>query len=121
VFALLKKFPGIADPGADRFMLFGGIATAAAVPSNCPQLLVRIESGPTHETYNANYRDSQQIMQAQLADTFAARTRAYLLVHRHGHQVCKRSSPKCSLCPIAGSCAFFGQASRTRPERAARR
>jgi endonuclease-3 len=117
---LLKRFPGIADPGADRIILFGGIATVAAVPSSCPQVLVRIESGLPHATYNANYRDSQQIIQDQLADTFAARTRAYLLVHRHGHQVCKRSSPKCGICPIARSCAFFASASRTRPKRAAR-
>ena len=119
--ALLKKFPGIADPGADRIILFGRIAPVAAVPSSCPQVVVRIESGQPRETYNANYRDSQQIMQDQLADTFAARTRAYLLLQRHGHQVCKHSSPKCSICPIARSCTFFAGASRTPPERAARR
>jgi hypothetical protein len=61
---------------------------------------VRIEAGSPHDTCNANYRDSQQIMQEQLPDTFAAGTRTYLLVHRHGHQVCKHSSPKYSLCPI---------------------
>ena len=38
----LKKFPGIADPGADRILLFGGIAPIAAVPSNCTQVLVRV-------------------------------------------------------------------------------
>jgi endonuclease III len=119
--ALLKQFPGIGDPGADRIMLFGGIATVAAVPSSCPQVLMRIETGTPHKTYNANYRDSQQIIQSQLAETFAARTRAYLLVLRHGHQVCKRSSPKCGMCAIARSCAFFASTSRARPERAARR
>jgi len=33
--AALKKFPNIADPGADRILLFGGISPVAAVPSNC--------------------------------------------------------------------------------------
>jgi len=103
---LLKKFPGISDPGADRILLFGGIATVAAVPSSCPEVLVRIESGRPHEKYNVNYRDAQQIVQSQVADTFAARTRAFLLVQRHARQLCKRSNPKCSVCPIAGSCAF---------------
>jgi len=115
--ALLKKFPGIADPGADRIILFGGIAPIAGVPSSCPHVLVRIESGHPHDSYTANYRDAQQIMQDQLADTFAARTRAYLLLHRHGHQVCKRSNPKCSSCPIAQSCIFFASASRTVSQR----
>ncbi len=38
----LKKYPNIADPGADRILLFGGKAAIAAVPSNCPHVLVRI-------------------------------------------------------------------------------
>src|ERR1039457_7279936 len=33
----LKRFPNIADPGADRILLFGGIAPVPAVPSNCMQ------------------------------------------------------------------------------------
>src|SRR6202043_3362163 len=41
----LKKFPNIADPGADRILLFGGISPVAAVPSNCPHVLVRIRLG----------------------------------------------------------------------------
>ena len=49
----LKKFPGIADPGADRALLFGGIAPVAAVPSNCPQVLVRIQRGQERENYAA--------------------------------------------------------------------
>jgi endonuclease III len=110
--AVLKKFPGIADPGADRIILFSGIATVAAVPSSCPQVLVRIESGQPHENYNVNYREAQEIIQSQVADTVAARTRAYLLIQQHGQQVCKRSTPKCSICPVAGSCAFFAATSR---------
>jgi len=38
----LKKFPGIADPGVDRILLFAGITPIAAVPSNCTQVLVRV-------------------------------------------------------------------------------
>jgi endonuclease III len=36
----LKRFPNIAHPGADRILLFGGIAPVPAVPSNCPHVLV---------------------------------------------------------------------------------
>lgn len=116
--ATLKKFPGIGDPGADRIILFGGIAPVPAVPSSCPQVLVRIESGEPRETYNANFRVAREIVQSEVADTFVARTRAYLLVQQHGQQICKRSSPKCESCPIAGSCAYFqnrpGTKARTR-------
>src|SRR5580692_849094 len=43
--AALRKFPNIADPGVDRILLFAGLSPVAAVPSNCPQVLVRIEIG----------------------------------------------------------------------------
>lgn len=115
--ALLKRFPGIADPGADRIMLFGGIAPLAAVPSSCPQVLVRIETGRPHEAYNANYRDAQALIEREVADTFAARTRAYLLLQQHGQHVCKRSSPKCDICPVARSCKFFAGSVRASPRR----
>ena len=114
----LKKFPGIGDPGADRIILFGGIAAVAAVPSSCPHVPVRIESGAPHEAYNANYREAREIMQREVAETFAARSRAYLLLHQHGQRVCKRSRPQCDACPLTKSCAFFqmtpGTSARTR-------
>ena len=104
--ALLKKFPGIADPGADRIILFGGIAPVAAVPSSCPQVLVRIEVGQPPATYSGSYRQAQQIIDRHVPGTFAARTRAFLLLRQHGQQVCKRSNPQCTRCPVVGSCHF---------------
>ena len=47
----LKKFPNIAAPGADRILLFGGMSPVAAVPSNNPHVLVRIQSGPEGKNY----------------------------------------------------------------------
>src|SRR5215472_9139579 len=41
----LKSFPNIADPGADRILLFAEITPVAAIPSNCPHVLVRIRQG----------------------------------------------------------------------------
>src|SRR5262249_41381540 len=53
---ILKKFPGIADPGADRILLFGGISPIAAIPSNATHVLVRILDGREHENYRINYQ-----------------------------------------------------------------
>lgn len=129
--ASLKKFPGIADPGADRILLFGGISPVAAVPSNCTHVLVRIEQGQERENYGQNYREAQQFIVAafpakhtgrSMADdpdreTFDARRRAYLLLKCHGQTLCKRTNPKCSACPISSSCAFFAGRMRGRPAR----
>jgi endonuclease III len=105
--AALKKFPSIADPGVDRILLFAGISPVAAVPSNCPQVLVRLEIGQEGENYGRTYDEAQRMLAAEVPPKFDARIRAYLLLKRHGQQLCKRSKPKCSDCPVAGSCAFI--------------
>ncbi len=105
--AALKKFPNIADPGVDRILLFAGISSVAAVPSNCPQVLVRIEIGKEGDNYGRQYADAQRIIAAEVPAKFDARMRAYLLLKRHGQQLCKRTNPKCRACPVAASCAFI--------------
>src|SRR5580700_10241987 len=57
--AALKRFSNIADPGADRILLFAGISPVAAVPSNCPHVLVRIQAGQERENYGATYKEAQ--------------------------------------------------------------
>lgn len=104
---LLKRFPNIADPGADRILLFAGIAPLAAVSSNCPHVLVRLLQGQEHKNYGRTYREAQQGIEEQLPSTFDARTRAYLLLKRHGQEVCKRTKPKCQQCPVNAGCAYF--------------
>lgn len=110
--AALKKFPNIADPGADRILLFGGISPVAAIPSNCPHVLVRIQKGQERENYGVTYRDAQQMVSEAVPAKFDARTRAYLLLKVHGQKVCKRTNPKCAECVVAESCAFLRKKGR---------
>jgi endonuclease III len=109
----LKKFPGIAHPGADHILLFAGIKPIAAVPSNCTQVLVRILYGQEGESYSVNYRQGQQAISADVPETFEARARAYLLLKHHGQEICKRSSPKCDECNVSSTCAFFAAITAT--------
>lgn len=104
---ILKKFPNIADPGADRILLFAGISPIAAVPSNCPYVLVRILHGKERDNYGVTYREAQTAIATALPETIEARTRAYLLLKRHGQQICKGKNPKCTECPVNSGCAFF--------------
>jgi endonuclease III len=114
--AALKTFPGIADPGADRILLFGGISPVAAIPSNLPQVAVRMLRGRESDNYGRNYRDAQDLIAAETPEDFAARTRAYLLLKTHGQQLCKRLNPKCSACPIQRSCAFTSSPAKSWPD-----
>jgi endonuclease III len=103
---MLKEFPGIADPGADRILLFAGLATPAAVPSSCPHVLVRIESGREPASYTAVYAQARRSLEQQLPATAAALRRAYLLLQAHGRTLCKRATPKCTVCPVSACCAY---------------
>jgi len=111
----LKKFPNIADPGADRILLFSGIAPVAAVPSNCPYVLVRIQRGMERENYGVTYREAQQAIAREVAENVEARTRAYLLLKRHGQELCKRTNPRCDDCPLSSCCAYHAGKRRGRP------
>jgi endonuclease-3 len=112
--AALKKFPNIADPGADRILLFGGISPVAAVPSNCPHVLVRIRLGRERENYSVVYKEAQGMIAGEIAAKFDARARAYLLLKVHGQRVCKRTKPRCGECAVAGQCAYIAGKSRGR-------
>jgi endonuclease III len=109
----LKKFPNIGDPGADRILLFANVAPLAAIPSNCPHVLVRIRRGRERENYGVNYKEAQQAVAAEIAETFPARQRAFLLLKRHGQEVCKMK-PRCDECALSPHCAYFAGHNRGR-------
>ena len=103
---ILKSFHSIADPGADRILLFAGIQPVAAVPSNFTGVLERIQRGTENKNYNASYREAQRMIDSEVPATFDARQRAYLLLKRHGQELCKRTNPKCDKCPLRKACEF---------------
>ena len=107
----LKQFPGIADPGADRILLFGDISPLAAVPSNCPHVLSRILTGRDDQSYGDKYKTAQQAIDKELSADFASRRRAYLLLKVHGQDICK-TKPKCDVCPVHSACAFINRLSK---------
>jgi endonuclease III len=102
----LKKFPNIADPGADRILLFAGIDAVAAVPSNCPHVLVRILYGMERENYGVTYREAQQAIETEVPRKADERMRAFLVLKQHGQTLCKRTKPKCDQCPVKARCAY---------------
>jgi endonuclease-3 len=111
---VLKTFPTIGDPGADRILLFTRVEPVAAVPSNATQAPLRLGFGEEQRSYAGSYRSAQRALDAELPPTFDARIRAYLLLRRHGEDVCKRSRPRCEACSVTGECAYFAAANRAR-------
>jgi endonuclease III len=58
------------------------------------------------EHYSATYREEQRVIAGELPETFDVRARAYLLLRTHGQQLCKRTNPKCTECPLRPHCAY---------------
>lgn len=109
--AALKRFHGIADPGADRILLFARVAPVAAVPSNCAHVLVRIVHGLERKNYGVTYRESQEVIEQEVPAQVHDRQRSYLLLKVHGQNVCK-AKPKCDRCPVRSVCAYASGADR---------
>jgi endonuclease III related protein len=104
---LLREFPVIGEPSAEKILLFSMLAPVAAVPSAFVEVPARLWFGKAGKNYAADYRAARDILNAGLPETFEARQRAYLLLKKHGQQTCKRSKPKCEICPLTGQCAYI--------------
>jgi endonuclease-3 len=103
----LKEFPVIGEPGADKILLFARLAPLAAVPSACVAVPQRILFGAEDKNYAAGYRAAQEALAAEVSEKYEARQRAYLLLKRHGQEICKRTKPKCEVCPVSSQCLYF--------------
>jgi endonuclease-3 len=99
---LLKRFPGIADPGADKLLLFSGLSDAPALESNGLRVLVRLGFVREQRSYAAIYRDAIRFLTQSLGATPA--TAAFELLRLHGRELCTRTNPSCGPCPLRKTC-----------------
>ena len=110
----LRLFPGIGAPGVEKIFLFCGVKPVLALDSNGLRVLVRLGYGAEKKSYAATYRLAQDAAQLELRADVKALQRAHLLLRRHGQELCRRSAPRCSSCPVARSCAFARSSLRGR-------
>ncbi len=106
---LLRRFPGIGEPGADRLMLLVGGKRTLAPDSNALRVLVRLGFGEESDGYTAQYRSTARAVEQQLPEDFDWLLRAHQLLRRHGQEVCKRSAPRCEVCPLTRLCAWYAE------------
>ena len=103
----LQEFPVVGEPSADKILLFSKLAAVAAIPSAGVGVPIRLRHGETGKNYAADYRRAREWLSAELPETFQPRQRAYLLLKKHGQQMCRRSTPHCEVCPVTGQCAYI--------------
>ena len=103
--ALLKLYPTIADPGADKILLFAGIAPRPSLESNGVRAMVRMGFAIEQKDYPRTWRLAVDALERQVGSDFDALTGAYLRLRAHGQTLCKRSTALCGLCPLDETCA----------------
>jgi endonuclease III len=102
----LKRFPSIGDPGAEKILLFTRSHPVMALDSNGLRVLCRVGYGEEQKNYSATYRLVQDAIRAQLPRDYDSLIRAHQLLRQHGQELCKRSKPRCSECPVRDSCNY---------------
>ncbi len=100
---LLKRFPGIADPGADKVALLCGLAAAPTLDSNGLRVLERWEVVSAGQPYAAGYGSGVAALGCQKIQGAKA-IEAFALLRLHGRELCKRGVPLCEPCPVRSRC-----------------
>lgn len=104
---LLKEFPGIGDPGADRILLYNGTARTLGPDSNALRVLVRLGFAKMERDYGRVYRSVAETAAPELPSTFPKIIAARELLRRHGQELCRRNNPRCEMCPLSARCEAF--------------
>ena len=103
----LKLFPSIGEPGAEKILLFCGVASGLPLESNGLRVLTRIGYGRVHlKNYGAMYRSVQEAIAPELPKGADRLARAHLLLREHGKTICRDTQPQCHECPVEDACAF---------------
>ena len=105
--SLLKKFPAIGVPGADKVLLFSGIEVRPALESNGLRAMLRLGLAPVERSYAASYRKAVDVLREDGEPTRTWFIRSYSLLRAHGQSLCKRTKPQCLACPLDTTCAHL--------------
>ena len=104
---VLRRFPGIGEPGADKLLLFCKAHRTLAPDSNALRVLVRVGYGTESDNYGRMYRSAVKAVTPHLPADFAWLIRAHQLLRCHGQELCKRAAPRCEACPLSASCRWY--------------
>ncbi len=104
---LLRRFPSIGEPGAEKLALFFGDHPLLALDSNGLRVLLRLGYGEEATSYATSYKSAQKAAMNELPADPGALKQAHLLLREHGKTICRRSTPRCEACPVKKTCAYF--------------
>jgi endonuclease III len=103
----LRRFPSVAEPGADRILMLCGSHAVLGMESNALRVLLRLGYGAEDKNYTKSYRSARDAAMAVLPKKAEVLAEASLLLREHGKETCKTSAPRCAECPVTSSCAWY--------------
>jgi endonuclease-3 len=104
---VLRRFPAIGEPGAEKVLLFAGTHAVLGLDSNGVRVLTRLGLVLEGKSYAATYRAVQAFAAPYLERGVEWLVRAHQLLRRHGQELCRRSRPLCDRCPLTDVCAYY--------------
>jgi endonuclease III len=104
---VLKSFPMIGEPGADKILLLSGIAPTFSLESNGLRVLLRVGVGKEDPSYTKSYTSVMKELEGHLPVDQNWLSEAHLVLRYLGQNVCRRSNPSCTVCPISNKCSYF--------------
>jgi endonuclease III len=114
---VLKRFPSIGDPGADKILLHCGAQRKLALDSNGLRVAVRLGFGEEKASYASTYRSALAALAPEIEEDSAPLARASQLLRTHGKTLCKAAAPDCDACPLTRTCRYFARAAVPSPRR----
>jgi adenine-specific DNA glycosylase len=106
--ALLKAFPTIGGPGADKVLLFADIAAVPSLESNGLRCLARLGFFEEQASYDRSYKAAIAVLQASGRADRAWLIDAYVGLRELGRTLCRRGEPLCHACPLDEICPHAG-------------
>jgi endonuclease III len=103
---MLRAYPGVGEPLADKILLFCGDRPSLAPDSNVLRVLIRLGFGREEKSYGATYRSVMSETSALIRD-LAEGQRGHAALRKHGQAVCKRASPRCEFCAVRTECNWY--------------
>ena len=123
----LKRIYGIADPGAEKILLFTRAHPVMGLDSNGLRVLTRLGYGIESKTYATTYKSATEAALPEFRGDIDRIVEANLLLRHHGQTTCKTTVPKCGACAVRAECPSAptfgptGPRPLVRPPRAPRR
>lgn len=100
----LAQFPMIGEPGADKILVIAQRQRLLPLDSNGLRVLSRVGLISEAKDYRTTYRRAQETLAGSLPANYDWLLTAYALLRQHGQELCRRSAPICSRCPVRLRC-----------------